>query len=138
MKRIIGPALAFVLMTGSVSAEMAEPENDVDVIVPPRPEYPGTAAFFGLQGKCEVRFDLLQYGQFVDVKSVSCTNLVFCKSSSQAVRGTQFKVVDVPATSIPGERHNIVYPIAYNLDDRPRGEFGPFQTCPPEKPGLIG
>lgn len=129
---------SYLFLSGAAIAAPDEPLNSVEVLQPPRPEYPGPAAFFGVQGVCEVRFALLDYGVFIDVQNVACSNLIFCKSSTDAVRGSRFKVIDVPSTPHPGERHNIVYPINYNLDGRPAGQFGDLQECPPLQPGLIG
>ena len=114
-------AFAAALWTGLAGAEPVAvddegyPANDLEILQPPQPEYPGVAAFFGLEGMCEVRFDLLAGGSVVSVREVACTLPVFCAAARKGVMRTKARVIDVPGARSPGERTNIVYPLKFQM-----------------------
>lgn len=60
-------ALAASATLAETPAEKDYPSNDLEIIRPPQPSYPSLAALFGLEGMCEVRFDLL-----AGVRSSTC------------------------------------------------------------------
>lgn len=132
MKRIVclgALLLASALHPGGLAQEGVS--NAVTVLTPPSPIYPRFAIEMGIEGKCEIEFDLLEYGRLIVIRQVSCSSQVFCSTSSKAILESQFQVVDVKGTEIPGERWNIVYPISFcvstnGLKDRVNP---PLQLC---------
>lgn len=100
------------------------PSNDVDILEPPAPEYPELAAQLGVLGRCEVMFDLFDYGNTIQVTDAKCTSTLFCVSAERAIKGMKLKVVNVEGAPDPGERQNVVYPLKYTFPDVPE----PIQT----------
>lgn len=102
---------------GSLDTVFVEPvvinERDAQPVSPPTPVYPTRAAQQGIEGSCEVRFDVSVRGEPFNVQAV-CTDTVFARSAEQAVSRVRFapKIVRGQAA----ERRNVVYPIQYNLD----------------------
>lgn len=94
-----------------------EAANDVEIIRAPGPDYPYLAAMFGAEGTCSVRFSLYEYGDRIEVQSAMCSDSVFCEAAEAAVKSSRLRVIDHPATETPGERRNLVYPIAFTLQD---------------------
>lgn len=86
--------------------------RDLVVIRPPVPAYPTGAASRGLEGSCEVRFDVDSRGRPYNVNAV-CSDEVFRRSAERAVARAEFapRIVDDQAV----ERRNVVYPLAFNL-----------------------
>lgn len=119
--------VAVIALTGAVGRAVGDegtddvPSNDVEVVQPPTPEYPGIAAAFRAEGYCEVRFSLYNYGKEMSIDDLSCSSAVFCKAALEGMMAAKFKVTDVPGTNTPGARHGIVYPIAFAMEDG--GEF---------------
>jgi hypothetical protein len=108
------------------------PHNESEVITPPQPVYPSFALFFGLNGYCEVGFDLQNYTS-VRVTSVSCTSKGFCFAAERAVKAASFRVIDVPGAPNPGERKNIVYPMVFKMHGSKKepapSEATPLKPC---------
>lgn len=98
-------------------AHPGHPSNEVDVIESPRPQYPFLAATFGMEGLCEVNFNLRNYGETLEIVEVLCSNPAFCQSSERAVKGAIFRIIDVDGADVPGQRTDIIYPITYQLED---------------------
>eukprot|EP00035_Acanthoeca_spectabilis_P035024 m.484710 g.484710 ORF g.484710 m.484710 type:complete len:138 (-) comp70079_c0_seq1:24-437(-) len=137
MKKFLA-CIVSVVTVSSMNVASAHPHNHVNVIRPPVPSYPVVAAFFGANARCEVNFDLLDYGRTKQIQSVSCSNLLFCSESAKSVREAEFEVIDAPATKRPGRRSDITYPIAFNLEDQQIGPDAELQLCPPAEPGFVG
>ena len=113
-------ALAMLLVAGGAGAREAAdrdggPPNDVEILQPPRPIYPSLAGIFGIEGMCEVRFNLFGGGAIVEIDEVACTHPVFCDAARDGVRQAEFQVIDSPGTKRPGELNNLVYPLEFKL-----------------------
>ncbi|MEE2920777.1 MAG: hypothetical protein VYC38_03360 [Pseudomonadota bacterium] len=119
--------VAVIALTGAVGRAAGDegtddvPSNDVEVVQPPTPEYPGIAAFAGLEGYCEVEFSLFDYGNTLSIEGLSCSHLIFCKSASDGMKAARFRITDVPGAPFPGARDSIVYPVEFAMEDG--GEF---------------
>lgn len=89
------------------------PPEDAVPVTPPLPSYPPMAAFLGIQGYCEVRFDVDERGYAFNLFT-SCTEYVFCYQSKKSVSAVTF----VPAYEggAPRVRTNVVYPLEYRLE----------------------
>lgn len=88
-------------------------DRDAQPIRPPTPSYPQRAAERGIEGSCDVRFDVDTRGRPYNVVA-TCTNKVFKREAERAVGKVEFapKVV----RGKPAERKNVVYPIEFGLD----------------------
>lgn len=122
LKLLTYSGLAFALGTAVAVAE----GNDVEIIRPPQPVYPYIAAAWGIEGYCEARFDLLAGGTIVSVQEIACTHPVFCTAARDAILSIEAHVIDVPGAEYPGQRLNLVYPLAFKITpeerDWPAGE----------------
>ena len=98
---------------GDSSEGKQHPSNDVETLVQPMPEFPQMAAYFGLEGMCQVLFDLRAGGEEIVVREAACTHPLFCKAARQAVEQARFRVIDVPGVKQPGERKNIILPLEF-------------------------
>lgn len=90
--------------------------NEVDArpISPPAPVYPRDAAARGLEGSCDVTFNVSIRGEPFDIQA-TCSDRAFVRSAEQAVSRVRFAPKIVRGQ--PMERHNVVYPIEYGLND---------------------
>ncbi|HPF21837.1 MAG: energy transducer TonB [Hyphomonas sp.] len=113
-------ALAASATLAETPAEKDYPSNDLEIIRPPQPSYPSLAALFGLEGMCEVRFDLLAGGSVINVREVTCTHPVFCDAARRGVQDAELRVIDVPGAKYSGERDNIVYPLYFQFSSGDR------------------
>jgi len=117
LKRMAMMAFAVACWSAMANADSSEgrmhPANDVKILVPPAPEFPQIAARYGLEGKCEVLFDLTAGGEEINVRDAACTHPLFCKAARTAVEQASFRVIDVPGVIRPGERKNIILPIEF-------------------------
>ncbi|MEQ9316810.1 MAG: TonB family protein [Henriciella sp.] len=88
-------------------------DRDAQPIRPPVPTYPTRAAERGIEGTCEVRFDVDTRGRPYNV-SASCSDSVFTREAERAVSRVEFapKIVRGQAA----ERRNVVYPLEFRLD----------------------
>lgn len=117
--------LPVVSLTGGAPAELgftglkqisyppaAIGNRDLVIIRPPVPSYPSIAASRGLEGDCEVRFDVDSRGRPYNVNA-TCSDAIFKRSAERAVARAEFapRIVD----DQPVERRNVVYPLAFNL-----------------------
>ena len=93
-------------------APSALADRHAQPISPPVPDYPVRAETRGLEGDCDVRFDVTSRGQPYNVVA-TCTDAVFVSSAERAVGRVQFapKIRNGQAV----ERSNVVYPLAYRL-----------------------
>jgi len=120
---LAGLGLGFAIGTAVAESSDEEddgPANDVEVIMPPAPDYPLLANLFGIEGYCEVRFNLIAGGKYVHVETAACTHPIFCEEAQNAIIRAQFRVIDVPGAKYPGERRNIVYPLSFQFEEGDR------------------
>ena len=109
-------ALALVA-TGPASAEsykeIPSEDRDAQPVRPPQPVYPMLAAYFGLSGRCEVRFNVDKRGYARKVKPY-CSHQAFCKSARDAVGDVVFTPKVLNGQPVP--RLSVVYPLWYTYD----------------------
>jgi len=87
-------------------------DRDAQPIRPPVPTYPQRAAERGIEGSCEVRFDVDTRGKPYNIQA-SCSDSVFVREAERAVGRVEFapKIVRGKAA----ERRNVVYPLEFKL-----------------------
>ena len=87
-------------------------DRDAQPIRPPVPTYPQRAAERGIEGSCEVRFDVDTRGKPYNIEA-TCTDSVFVREAQRAVGRVEFapKIVRGKAA----ERRNVVYPLEFKL-----------------------
>jgi protein TonB len=104
----VGPMSSFSFDPVAISDRDAQP------VRPPVPSYPTRAAERGIEGSCEVRFDVDVRGRPYNVEA-SCTDSVFRREAVRAVSRVEFapKIVRGQAA----ERRNVVYPLEFRLAD---------------------
>ena len=93
---------------------VAVSDRDAQPIRPPVPTYPQRAAERGIEGSCDVRFDVDTRGRPYNV-SASCTDSIFKREAERAVNRVEFAPKIVRGQ--PAERKNVVYPLEFQLSD---------------------
>lgn len=88
-------------------------DRDAQPISPPVVQYPQRAAERGIEGSCEVRFDVNARGEPFNV-AADCTDSVFVREAERAVSRVRFAPKIVRGQAL--ERRNVVYPIEFGLD----------------------
>ncbi len=88
-------------------------DRDAQPIRPPVPTYPSRAAERGIEGSCDVRFDVDTRGRPYNVQA-TCTDSVFKREAERAVNRVEFAPKIVRGQ--PAERRNVVYPLEFQLD----------------------
>jgi len=88
-------------------------DRDAQPISPPVVQYPRRAAERGIEGSCEVRFDVNAQGEPFNVNA-DCTDSVFRREAERAVSRVRFAPKIVRGQAL--ERRNVVYPIEFALD----------------------
>jgi periplasmic protein TonB len=88
------------------------PDREIQPIRPPVPVYPRAALERGLEGRCEVRFDVDPRGKPYNV-TADCTDSVFTRSAEAAMRKVEF--APELRNGQPMARRNVVYPLDYVL-----------------------
>ena len=93
---------------------VAIPDTDARPIRPPQLTYPHRAAKGGIEGRCQVRFDVDVRGTPYNIVA-DCTDQVFEREAVRAVGKVEFapKIVRGQAS----ERRNVVYPLEFTLTD---------------------
>lgn len=104
----IGEVSSFAMDAVAVSDRDAQP------IRPPIPVYPTRAAERGIEGDCEVRFDVDTRGKPYNIDA-TCTDSVFKREAERAVSKVEFAPKIVRGK--PAERRNVVYPISFTLQN---------------------
>ena len=89
-------------------------DRDAQPIRSPVPTYPIRAAERGLEGECEVQFDIDAEGVPYNIYA-TCTDVVFKRSSELAVSQALFAPKIEAGQAV--ERFNVVYPLGYSLAD---------------------
>lgn len=88
-------------------------DRDAQPLTPPIVAYPNVAADRGIEGDCQVRFDVDVRGRPYNVKA-DCTDSLFRREAERAVSRVQFAAKI--AAGEAQERRNVVYPLAFRLD----------------------
>ena len=88
-------------------------DRDAQPIRPPTPSFPARAAERGIEGTCDVRFDVDTRGRPYNVQA-TCTDSMFTREAERAVSKVEFapKIVRGKAA----ERKNVVYPLSFKLE----------------------
>ncbi|WP_084399611.1 energy transducer TonB [Henriciella aquimarina] len=89
-------------------------DRDAQPIRPPVPTYPSRAAERGIEGSCDVRFDVDTRGRPYNIEA-SCSDSIFKREAERAVSRVEFAPKIVRGQ--PAERRNVVYPIEFQLGD---------------------
>jgi protein TonB len=89
-------------------------DRDAQPVRPPVPSYPTRAAERGIEGSCEVRFDVDVRGRPYNVEA-DCSDSVFRREAVRAVSRVEFAPKIVRGQ--PAERRNVVYPLEFRLAD---------------------
>lgn len=90
--------------------EVPSEDRDAQPFLPPTPVYPIAAAYFGVSGRCDVRFNVDAYGYTKEIRPF-CSHAVFCKSARDAVGTARFEPKTIHGRAVP--RRNVVYPLWY-------------------------
>ncbi len=88
-------------------------DRDAQPISPPVVQYPRRAAERGIEGSCEVRFDVNAQGEPFNVQA-DCSDSVFKREAERAVSRVRFAPKIVRGQAL--ERRNVVYPMEFGLD----------------------
>ncbi|MEM9740176.1 MAG: energy transducer TonB [Pseudomonadota bacterium] len=88
-------------------------DRDAQPISPPVVQYPQRAAERGIEGSCEVRFDVNARGEPFNVEA-DCSDNVFRREAERAVSRVRFAPKIVRGQAL--ERRNVVYPMEFGLD----------------------
>ncbi|MEL6245843.1 MAG: TonB family protein [Pseudomonadota bacterium] len=104
--------LKFERMQSLAIDPVAISDRDAQPIRPPQPSYPSRAAERGIEGSCDVRFDVDTRGRPYNI-SATCTDSVFKREAERSVSKVEFapKIIRGQAA----ERKNVVYPLVFNL-----------------------
>jgi len=89
-------------------------DRDAQPIRPPLPTYPRRALERGVEGTCEVRFDVDTRGKPYNVQA-DCSDSIFTRAAESAVQKVEFAPKIVRGK--PAERRNVVYPLQFELAD---------------------
>ncbi|MDJ0920628.1 MAG: TonB family protein [Henriciella sp.] len=87
-------------------------ERRAEPIAPPVVTYPNTAITRGLEGDCEVTFDVSAKGQPFNVQPV-CTHSVFEREAKRAIQNVSFMPRIRRGQAV--ERRGVVYPLEFRL-----------------------
>lgn len=106
--------------------------RDIEVVEPPRPDYPAKAGAYGLTGICEVRFSVDVHGNSTSIQA-ACSHPLFCAPAKSSVARAKFR--PKLEEGVPVRRNNIIYPLEFGSYwiDSETGET--IATTPPD--GLV-
>ena len=101
------------LNSGNVSFNVSDRDAQPLVRIPP--QYPVRAAERGLEGYCDMMFNVSPDGTPVDIQAVNCTSSLFQRSSIRAVERWRYsqRIVD----GVPQMRRGVQTRIEYELAD---------------------
>ena len=112
----VGGAVPQTLDIGRLDRMVPTPvainDRNAQPIRPPVPSYPGRAVSRGLEGDCEVRFDVDMRGKPYNIEAV-CSDQVFRREAERAVSRVQFAPKIQRGRAV--ERRNVVYPLEFRL-----------------------
>lgn len=106
--------LKFDRMQSLAFDPVAISDRDAQPIRAPLPTYPNRAAERGIEGSCDVRFDVDTRGRPYNVEA-DCTDSIFRREAVRAVSRVEFAPKIIRGK--PAERRNVVYPLEFQLDD---------------------
>ena len=87
--------------------------RDTQPIRPPVVSYPRRAMEKGLEGSCDVRFDVTSKGLPYNIQAI-CTDRVFQEAAERAIARVEF--IPQIVRGQPVERENVVYPLIFKLE----------------------
>ena len=90
-------------------------DRDAQPLVRIPPQYPPRAAERGIEGRCEVTFDVTPEGSPTNVRIINCTNSVFERESIRAVERWRYEARVQDGT--PQWRRGVVTQFDYTLDN---------------------
>lgn len=101
------------LNSGNVSFNVSDRDAQPLVRIPP--QYPIRAAERGLEGYCDMRFNVSPDGTPVDIQAVNCTSSLFQRASIRAVERWRYsqRIVD----GVPQMRRGVETRIDYQMAD---------------------
>jgi protein TonB len=101
------------LNSGNVSFNVSDRDAQPLVRIPP--QYPVRAAERGLEGYCDMQFNVSPDGTPIDIQATYCTSSMFQRSSIRAVERWRYsqRIVD----GVPQTRTGVVTRIEYELAD---------------------
>ena len=105
-------ALNFDRLNSLAIDPVAISDRDAQPIRPPQPSFPQRAAERGIEGSCDVRFDVDVRGRPYNI-SADCSDNIFKREAERAVSRVEFAPKIVRGQ--PAERRNVVYPIEFKL-----------------------
>lgn len=89
-------------------------DRDAQPIRPPLPSYPSRAAERGLEGSCDVRFDVDTRGRPYNIEA-DCTDSIFKREAERAVQKVEFAPKIIRGKAV--ERRNVVYPLEFQMSE---------------------
>ncbi len=99
---------------GSLAVDpVAINDRDAQPIRPPIPTYPQRAAERGLEGSCDVRFDVNTQGKPFNIQA-DCSDNIFQRAAERAVSRVEFAPKIVRGKAV--ERRNVVYPLVFQME----------------------
>jgi outer membrane biosynthesis protein TonB len=102
-----------VILLASLSSSLparAQTTVEAEILVPPKPEYPRFALWFGWEGYCEVRFAIDEEGHPFAVEP-SCTLRNFCFQAKRSIIDAKFKPKMVDGVAVV--RTKMYYPLEF-------------------------
>jgi protein TonB len=91
---------------------VAVSDRDAQPIRPPVPSFPQRALERGIEGECEVKFDVDVRGKPYNVVA-TCTDSIFVSEAKRAVEKVEF--APKIERGKPAERRNVVYPLVFQI-----------------------
>ena len=101
------------LNSGNVSFNVSDRNAQPLVRIPP--QYPARAAERGLEGSCNMRFDVTPDGTPTNVEAVSCTSATFSRASIRAVE--RWRYSPKVENGVPVARRGVETTIEYEFND---------------------
>lgn len=97
-----------------ISMIVVETDRTIQPIHPPNVVYPARLLERGIEGSCDVRFDVNLRGEAMNIRP-QCSHPGLESSARRAVAGSRFSPKIVAGK--PVEQRNVVYPIAYSISE---------------------
>ncbi len=106
--------LGFTRVDSLALNPVAISDRDAQPIRPPVPTFPQRALERGIEGSCDVRFDVDVRGRPYNL-SATCDESIFKREAERAVSRVEFAPKIVRGQAV--ERRNVVYPLEFQLAD---------------------
>ncbi len=112
---IVLPLVGLAGPAGAQTPELVLEDGEKELVIMrgPVPQYPGIAAFFDVQGHCDVRYSLTRTGRII-VTETRCSTPFFCYSAKTAVENAEMFARDRAGNRV--ERRNLVYPLVFQMN----------------------